>query len=121
MYSKPEAGEVIAFLYDRGWKVVPCSCSCGGRWAWVKPCPPHSEKMVGCVCHNTPFVVCVDDDGEREIKDYELDVRSLRISGDVVCQFCEKTAYEHPLEKRILGIGDKPFLNRMCNGTLAKL
>lgn len=77
--------------------------------------------MVGCVCHNTPLVFCVDDDGERELGEDEIEKRFHRMNGDVVCEFCEEKAYKHPLDKRILSFDDEPYLHRMCNGTLAKL
>jgi Fe-S-cluster containining protein len=38
------------FLLALGWKIVPCSCMCGGEWAWINP----DNRMHGCVCHNTP-------------------------------------------------------------------
>lgn len=41
----------IVKLLDKGWRIVPCSCTCGGRWAWVKPRPSGAQEMVGCVCH----------------------------------------------------------------------
>ena len=41
-------------LLSEGWKIVACSCACGGRWAWMKPRPSGAHGMHGCVCHNTP-------------------------------------------------------------------
>jgi hypothetical protein len=51
---------VVAGLLERGWKIVPTSCTCGGSWAWVKPVqvgddPNGAEEMHGCVCHCTPI------------------------------------------------------------------
>ncbi len=34
-----------------GWKIEPTSCSCGGRYAWLKPRPSGAYEMVGCICH----------------------------------------------------------------------
>ena len=30
-----------------GWKIVNCSCTCGGRYAWQTP----DNRMYGCICH----------------------------------------------------------------------
>lgn len=46
-----------AVALANGWKIVPCSCACGGRYAWLKPSSyGGSESMFGCVCHNDPDV-----------------------------------------------------------------
>ena len=29
----------------------PCSCRCGGSWAWVKRRRSGAYEMIGCVCH----------------------------------------------------------------------
>ena len=43
--------EYISELFEKalksGWKVVSCSCRCGGRYAWLK----EDDRMVGCICH----------------------------------------------------------------------
>lgn len=44
----------ISFLRRAGWKIVACSCACGGRHVWLKPSPSGAFEMVGCVCHRTP-------------------------------------------------------------------
>lgn len=38
----------------KGWKIMPCSCECGGRYVWFKPRPPGTHETFGCVCHNDP-------------------------------------------------------------------
>lgn len=45
-----EAKKNLAKLYDQGYKIVSCSCACGGSWAWVKK-DLGAEIMQGCVCH----------------------------------------------------------------------
>ena len=35
---------------NRQFKAVPCSCRCGGNWAWVEVLG-NVEEMIGCVCH----------------------------------------------------------------------
>ena len=34
-------------------KIVPCSCHCGGSQAWVKVEEDGVQIMYGCVCHNS--------------------------------------------------------------------
>lgn len=46
-----------AIALIQGWKIVPSSCMCGGRYAWLKPSDyGGSETMHDCVCHNDPDV-----------------------------------------------------------------
>ena len=40
---------------DAGWIIVPTSCACGGRYAWMKPRESGAMEMFGCICHNEPF------------------------------------------------------------------
>lgn len=48
----------IVLLYNKGYRIVPAACACGGRWAWVKKVDSShgAEQMIGCVCHHTPKV-----------------------------------------------------------------
>jgi len=41
-------------LFERGWKIEPTSCVCGGSYAWLKPRPSGAYDMFGCICHTTP-------------------------------------------------------------------
>jgi hypothetical protein len=43
-------------LFD-AYRIVPCSCICGGNIAWVGIRPSGAEEMIGCVCHQTPLAV----------------------------------------------------------------
>jgi len=47
----------------------------------------------------------------------------IRASGDCICEICGKKYYDHPLEKNkeYLDYEDRPFLRRLCDGTLVKL
>jgi hypothetical protein len=38
-----------------GWEILPCTCVCGGRYAWWKPNQSGATEIFGCVCHNTPI------------------------------------------------------------------
>lgn len=44
---------VYDLLKTAGWKMVPCSCTCGGDTAWLKPVESGAYEMVGCTCHFT--------------------------------------------------------------------
>lgn len=33
-------------------KIVACSCSCGGDYAWMHQRDTGAWEMKGCVCHN---------------------------------------------------------------------
>lgn len=48
-FSKPKT-PIVSVLYNQGWRIVLCSCECGGRFAWLYP----DGKMYGCICHNYP-------------------------------------------------------------------
>lgn len=43
--------ESFKVLLEKGWVIWGASCSCGGRWAWLKPRPSGAYEMVGCICH----------------------------------------------------------------------
>jgi hypothetical protein len=44
-------GFTLHKMLKAGWKIEPCSCSCGGSFAWLKPRESGSLEMFGCVCH----------------------------------------------------------------------
>jgi hypothetical protein len=37
---------------NKTFQAVPCSCRCGGSWAWVEV-EDGKHTMIGCVCHHT--------------------------------------------------------------------
>ena len=39
-----------------GWRIMPCSCMCGGNYVWFKPRPSGMHETFGCVCHNNPVL-----------------------------------------------------------------
>lgn len=43
-----ETSEIFILAIASGWRITSCSCTCGGRYAWVKP----NGEMYGCICHN---------------------------------------------------------------------
>lgn len=47
------ATEALIKAEGRTFKMVPCSCRCGGRYAWVE-LTERGDVMIGCVCHHAP-------------------------------------------------------------------
>lgn len=54
----PETGLPKAWVeaLRAGWKILPCSCECGGSYVWMKPRPSGAHENFGCVCHNNPVL-----------------------------------------------------------------
>ncbi len=48
-------------------------------------------------------------------------VNGVRASGAVVCPLCHKEYREHPLDWRMLGYNQRPYLNIVCSGHRVKL
>ncbi len=44
-----------------------------------------------------------------------------RASGEYVCEICGQEYFAHPMDWRVIGHGDVPFLNILCNGRRVKL
>lgn len=44
-----------------------------------------------------------------------------RACGDVVCTICHNKYRMHPLDWRVIGYGNRPFLNVLCDGHRVKL
>lgn len=44
-----------------------------------------------------------------------------RASGEQICEVCGQDYYSHPLDWRIIGYGNVPFLNILCTGERVKL
>lgn len=44
-----------------------------------------------------------------------------RASGDMVCSMCDCHYHEHPLDWRLIGYGNVPFLVVLCDGSRVKL
>lgn len=61
------------------------------------------------------------DDWERDLTEDEYLKRTRRAGGDCECDVCGRKYYDHPMEVRILGYDDQPFLHRICDGWLVKL
>ena len=44
-----------------------------------------------------------------------------RTSGDMICEHCGLEYGAHPLDWRVIGYGNTPFLNVLCDGRRVKL
>ena len=44
-----------------------------------------------------------------------------RAGGDVICDLCKQPYLLHPMDWRVIGYGDVPFLNVLCDGRRVKL
>lgn len=42
-------------------------------------------------------------------------------SGDCLCPVCQQEYAKHPADWRVIGYGNVPFLNILCDGTRVKL
>lgn len=40
----------LAFLRSN-WEIRPTVCTCGGKWAWYRPCISGGCNRAGCTCH----------------------------------------------------------------------
>lgn len=49
------------------------------------------------------------------------DPNGYRCSGQMICETCEQDYYSHPADWRVIGYGNRPFLNVLCNGQRVKL
>ena len=49
------------------------------------------------------------------------DPNGERCSGEIVCDTCGQEYYSHPPDWRVIGYGDVPFLNVLCDGRRVKL
>jgi hypothetical protein len=59
--------------------------------------------------------------GMEEYPPVRGDSTGARASGDMVCKICLQTYAAHPMDWRVIGYGDVPFLNVLCNGSRVKL
>lgn len=44
-----------------------------------------------------------------------------RTSGEMICEVCGHDYYSHPMDWRVIGYGNVPFLNVLCDGRRVKL
>lgn len=49
------------------------------------------------------------------------DPHGERTSGEMICDRCGQDYYHHPMDWRVIGHGNVPFLNVLCDGRRAKL
>lgn len=59
--------------------------------------------------------------GMTEYPPLEGDHNGDRSYGDAICEDCECTYWQHPPDWRVIGYGNVPFLNVLCDGRRVKL
>ena len=47
--------------------------------------------------------------------------KAYRASGDIICEICGKTYYQHPMYEPSAKTCGHPWLHELCNGDLVKL
>ncbi len=59
--------------------------------------------------------------GMRQYPPLRGDAAGDRAGGDCLCETCGKEFGAHPMDWRVIGYGDVPFLNVLCDGRRVKL
>jgi len=49
------------------------------------------------------------------------DPNGIRVDGSMLCPRCGLAYFAHPLDWRVIGYGDVPFLTVLCDGQRVKL
>lgn len=49
------------------------------------------------------------------------DPNGLRADGSMICTRCNRDYFSHPMDWRVIGYGNVPFLNVLCDGSRVKL
>lgn len=81
----------------------------------------EDDKMINAHCCYGNYVD--DDHHSSDCSQLVLDkeaARMVRASGACICDICGKTYYKHPFTDHRDWNGD-PWLNRLCDGRIAKL
>lgn len=63
----------------------------------------------------------MDEVGMREYPEVVGDPSGFRACGDVLCDVCGQPYNAHPMDWRLIGYGNVPFLNILCGGRRVKL
>lgn len=59
--------------------------------------------------------------GMQRYPDVVGDPSGERAHGECLCDVCGKEFFAHPMDWRLIGYGDVPFLNVLCDGRRVKL
>lgn len=49
------------------------------------------------------------------------DPNGERVCGEMICEVCGQEYFDHPFDWRVIGYGNVPFLNVLCDGRRVKL
>lgn len=63
----------------------------------------------------------MDACGMKEYPAVTGDPAGERTSADMICEVCGRDYGSHPMDWRVIGYGDGPFLNVLCDGHRVKL
>lgn len=81
-------------------------------------CSCFSHPPCGSCTHpGNPSNQYDDSCWEEEKEEPEM----YRASGSSICKDCGKEYRQHPMDTKIIGYGDEPFLNLLCDGRSVKL
>lgn len=59
--------------------------------------------------------------GMTELPTPKDDDSWVRTSGKVICEVCGQDYFHHPMDWRVIGYENRPFLNIICDGGRVKL
>ena len=59
--------------------------------------------------------------GMAEYPPVSGDPNGERACGDCLCDVCGRPYFDHPMDWRVIGYGNVPFLNVLCDGRRVKL
>lgn len=71
--------------------------------------------------HRTCLIRSMKQCGMTEYPRLSGDPHGERCSGQVICEECGQLYYAHPMDWRVVGYNDEPFLNVLCDGRRVKL
>jgi hypothetical protein len=81
-------------------------------WADLSEPDREVDRRIGEDLWTRGFIAGLQATGGPEI---------YRADGDMVCNQCQHTYYQHPLDREIRDDHDQPFIHRLCNGDRVKL
>ena len=85
-----------------------------------KDLPPEAAQEFGPierVCLEQSMLLC----GMEEYPALVGDPSGERCSGEMICEKCGQEYFVHPMDWRVIGYGNVPFLNVLCDGRRVKL
>lgn len=81
---------------------------------------PKARREFGPIERLT-LVMSMDKVGLKDYPEVTDPQTGERASGDMICSTCGHDYFSHPPDWRLIGYGDVPFLNILCDGRRVKL